>query len=71
MPRDNATEMESIAADEATLKDRLVVLTKQLAETEGLKKSANKKFNDDIADIKFEIKETMDLLRQLEEGGDE
>lgn len=71
MPRDNATEMESIAADEATLKDRLVTLTKQLAETEGLKKSANKKFNDDIADIKFEIKGTMDLLRQLEEGGDE
>jgi hypothetical protein len=71
MPRDNATEMESIAADEATLKDRLVTLTKQLAEAEGLKKSANKKFNDDIADIKFEIKGTMDLLRQLEEGGDE
>lgn len=62
MPRDNATEMDSISSDESTLKDRLVVLTKQLAEAEGLKKSANKKFNDDIADLKFEIRATMDLL---------
>lgn len=62
MPRENATEMESIASDEQSLKDRLVELTRQLAETEGLKKSANKKFNDDIADLKFEIKATMELL---------
>lgn len=62
MPRDNATEMDSIASDETALKDRLVELTRQLAETEGLKKSANKKFNDDIADLKFEIKATMELL---------
>jgi ADP-ribosylglycohydrolase len=52
--------MDSISSDESTLKDRLVVLTKQLAEAEGLKKSANKKFNDDIADLKFEIKATME-----------
>ena len=62
MPRENATEMESIASDEQSLKDRIVELTRQLAETEGLKKSANKKFNDDIADLKFEIRATMDLL---------
>lgn len=66
MPRENATEMESIASDEAALKDRLVELTRQLSEVEGLKKSANKKFNEDIADLKFEIKATMDLLKAAE-----
>jgi len=66
MSRENATEMESIASDEAALKDRLVELTRQLSEVEGLKKSANKKFNEDIADLKFEIKATMDLLKAAE-----
>lgn len=67
MPRDNATEMEEISSSAQALKDRLVELTKQLDEAEKLKKSANKKFNDDIKDIKFEIQETLDLLKEQEE----
>ena len=68
--RDNATEMDSLSSGEKELKDRIVELSKQLEEAEGLKKSAMKKFNDDIKDIKAEIKMTLELMQKMNEDSD-
>ena len=64
---DDATVMDSIGSDKNELKEKLVNLAKQLEEAEGLKKSAMKKFNDDIKDIKEEMKMTLKLMKQMEE----
>jgi len=66
--RENATEMEHISSTSQELKDRLVELTKQLDEAEKLKKTANKKMNDDIKDIKYEIQEVLLLMKNQEDG---
>jgi len=68
--RDNATEMDSLSSGEKELKDRIVELSKQLEEAEKLKKSAMKKFNDDIKDIKAEIKMTLELMQKMKEDSD-
>lgn len=68
--RDNATEMDSLSSGEKELKDRIVELSKQLEEAEKLKKSAIKKFNDDIKDIKAEIKMTLELMQKMKEDSD-
>jgi len=65
--RENATEMEQISSTSQELKDRLVELTKQLDEAEKLKKTANKKMNDDIKDIKYEIQEVLLLMKNQED----
>ena len=65
---ENATVMDSLESDETTLKEKLVNLARQLEEAERLKKSAMKKFNDDIKDIKEEMKMTLVLLKQAEEA---
>lgn len=68
--RDNATEMDSLSSGEKELKDKIVELSKQLEEAEKLKKSAMKKFNDDIKDIKAEIKMTLELMQKMKEDSD-
>lgn len=68
--RDNATEMDSLSSGEKELKDRIVELSKQLEEAEKMKKSAMKKFNDDIKDIKAEIKMTLELMQKMKEDSD-
>lgn len=68
--RDNATEMDSLSSGEKELKDKIVELSKQLDEAEKLKKSTMKKFNDDIKDIKAEIKMTLELMQKMKEDSD-
>lgn len=68
--RNNATEMDSLSSGEKELKDKIVELSKQLEEAEKLKKSAMKKFNDDIKDIKAEIKMTLELMQKMKEDSD-
>ena len=52
------------------LKNRLVVLTKQLASEEALKRQVNKDHNDNIKDFKDEIRGVMQQLEELKNNGD-
>lgn len=63
----SATVMDEVNSSAQTLKERLVVLTKQLSEQEALKKASNKRFNDDIKDLKEEIKATLELIENSHE----
>lgn len=64
--KDNETAMGEMESDINELKEKLVRLSERLAEVEGLKRSANKGFNDDIKDVKAEIKMTLDLIKEQE-----
>jgi len=64
--REDVTVMDQVALGIDELKAKIVQLTKQLTEVEGLKKSADKGFNDEIKDLKTEIKQTLDLLKEAE-----
>jgi hypothetical protein len=64
--KDNETTMGEMESDINELKEKLVRLSERLAEVEGLKRSANKGFNDDIKDVKAEIKMTLDLIKEQE-----
>jgi len=68
MPRDNATEMDEtqLVSTVQQLKDRLVVLTKQLNELETSKKTFDKKINGDIKDVKYEMQEVLALMKEQE-----
>lgn len=63
--KDNETVVNT-DSDVGELKEKLVRLTERLAEIEGLKRSANKGFNDDIKDVKADIKMTIDLIKEQE-----
>ena len=68
MPREDATVMDEISSTSGDLKDKLVNLTKSLADAENRKKAAMKAYGDEIKDLKEDIKMTLDLLK--EEGGE-
>lgn len=59
-----ATILEEPSID--SLKERVVILTKQLTEIKGLKKAAMKKYNDDIKDYEEELQATLELLKENE-----
>lgn len=52
-------------SDVEELRNKIVNLTKRLTEVEGLKASANKGFNDEIKDLKADIKMTLGLILEM------
>lgn len=60
--RENATEMDEVSMGVDELKNRLVELTRKLDEAKRAKKAMMKKMGDDIKDLEFEIKATMELM---------
>lgn len=71
MPKIESTVMDSIDTDIQSLKDKVVQLTKDLAEVEAQKKSANDGFNAEIKDLKEMIKMTLEQIKSKEGEGDE
>ena len=55
-------------SDVEELRNKIVNLTKRLTEVEGLKASANKGFNDEIKDLKADIKMTLGLILEMTGG---
>lgn len=68
---ENATSMDKVSSSVEELKNKLVELSKQLDEAEKQKKAANVSFNSHIKDLKEEVKMTLQLLKQMEEGNNE
>ena len=67
MPREDCTVMDSVSTNVTDLKEKIVTLTDQLGEVEAAKKASNKAFNDQIKDIKDEIKMTLELIKGHEQ----
>ncbi len=71
MPKIEATVMDRIDTDICSLKDKVVQLTKDLAEVESKKKASNEVFNSEIKDIKEMIKMTLEQIKSKEKEEDE